>query len=343
MELIISRKTVLWRTSLIPIIFVILLVTEAHAEESPLKGLAGSPFTDATQIQEMSDSWKKQSIKYDSSIDNADLVVTFDQQMYLAFLPIMQQYAKENNLKIDINRGTCGLSAGELIRKSVDIGGFCCPPGTTDRLPGLQFHTTGIAAIALIVHPDNPIDNITINQARKIFMGDIYLWTDITAQDRLKKTHRLIQPVGRLHCKLRPGHWRLLLDNEDLFSPSLYEVGAIPDMLLQVAINPRAIGYEILWMANYYQGNGKVKILKINGYSPYERSRVISTDYPLYRVYNLTTWEGKNLANPHAQKLIDYLIKQSEHIEGKFSFIPVSRLRQAGWKFKGNELIGTPK
>ncbi|MCK5506309.1 MAG: hypothetical protein KAJ10_14190, partial [Thermodesulfovibrionia bacterium] len=67
MELIISHKAVLWRTSLIPLIFVILLVTEAHAEDSPLKGLAGSPFTDATQIQEMSDSWKKQSIKYDSS------------------------------------------------------------------------------------------------------------------------------------------------------------------------------------------------------------------------------------------------------------------------------------
>ncbi len=343
MELIISHKAVLWRTSLIPLIFVILLVTEAHAEDSPLKGLAGSPFTDATQIQEMSDSWKKQSIKYDSSVDNADLVVTIDQQMYLAFLPIMQKYAKEYDLKIDINRGTCGLSAGELTRKSVDIGGFCCPPGITDRLPGLQFHTLGIAAIALIVHPDNPIDNITINQARKIFMGDIYLWADMITEDRLKKTHRLIQPIGRLHCKLRPGHWRLLLDNEDLFSPSLYEVGAIPDMILQVAINPRAIGYEILWMTSYYQDKGNVKILKINGYSPYERSHVISTDYPLYRVYNLTTWEGKNVANPHAQKLIDYLMQQSKHIEGKFSFIPVSSLRQAGWKFKGNELVGAPK
>jgi hypothetical protein len=329
--------------SILPLILAILLVIKSHAEDNHLRGLAGSPFTDPTRIQEMSDSWKKQPIIYDSSAGIADIVVNLDQQMKFAFAPIIQKYAEEHNLKIVVNHGTCGISAGGLSRKSVDIGGFCCPPGVTDRLPGLRFHTLGIAALALLVHPNNPVDNITIEQARKIFKGDIYLWSDVLPAGSDKNTDVKIQPVVRLHCKLRPGHWRLLLENENLFGLNLFEVGAIPDMISMVSINPRAIGYEILWMTRYYKDKGSVKSLKINGYSQDSHSHLISTKYPLYRVYSLTTWEGKNVANPHAQKLINYLLQQVEHIEGKFSFIPASQLRQADWKFKDNELVGEPK
>ncbi len=47
-------------------------------------------------------------------------------------------------------------------------------PGATDRLPGVRFHTLGIAAIAFLVHPQNPIDNISTEQVRRIFKGEIY-------------------------------------------------------------------------------------------------------------------------------------------------------------------------
>ena len=158
----------------------------------------------------------------------------------------------------------------------------------------------------------------------------------------ITRTEQLIQPVGRLHCKLRPGHWRLLLDNEDLFSPSLIEVGAIPDMISQVAINPRAIGFETLWMTRYYQDKGDVKILRLNGYSPNEPLNLVSNQYPLYRVYSFTTWEGKGVANPHARQLVNYMLKQVENLDSKFSFIPSIMLRKAGWKFSNSELVGEP-
>jgi ABC-type phosphate transport system substrate-binding protein len=229
-----------------------------------------------------------------------------------------------------------------LSRKSIDIGVFCCPPDTTDRFPDLKFHTLGISAIAFFVHPDNAVDNITVKQARDIFQGKTYRWADVMSEGKGRKTSLLIQPVGRLHCKLRPGHWRLLLDNEDLFSPGLLEIGAIPDMISMVAINKRAIGYEIPWMTKYYNNTGRVKILRINGYSPNEPADVLSTDYPFYRVYSFTTWEADNVKNPHAQKLVDHLMEQSEHLDSKYSFIPASRLRLAGWKFRNNELVGEP-
>jgi ABC-type phosphate transport system substrate-binding protein len=337
-----SQKRRLSKILVISSVLVFLYGAKAGVHSGILEGLQGPPFSVLSEIMEMPDTWKKQPVKYDPTAGNVDLTVSLDQQMYPAYKSIIQEYARKHNLKIAVNNGTCGISSGVLSRKAVDVGGFCCPPGMTDRLPGLRFHTIGIAALALIVHPENNIDNVTTEQARQIFMGEIYRWSELKTADGKKGVNLPIQPVGRLHCKLRPGHWRLLLDNEDLFSPGIIEVGAIPDMITKVSVDLRAIGYETMLMTQRYQNQGIVKALKINNYDPRNSSHLLSMKYPLYRVYNLTTWEGEAVENPVAKKLVKYLSQQAEHIGSRFSIIPSSRLREAGWKFQEDELVGEP-
>lgn len=337
------RKTFLFKM-IIPIIIsltVLLLVgSPAYAEHDPLKDLGGPAFTDSSLIYEMDTEWKKQPIKYIPSDSNADIVITLDQHLYPALLPFIQDYAKENDLKISVREGTCGITAGMLSNKTGDIGGYCCPPGKIDRLPGLKFHTVGISPLALLVHPDNPVKNISIEEARQVFAGDIYNWSEMKTPSGSKGPNMSVQPVGRLHCKLRPGHWRLMLDNQDLFSTSLQEVGAIPDMISKVASNKMSIGYVVIWNITRYKDRGAVRALNINGFSPYDLEHLISGNYPIYRSYYITTWEGKNVENPKAQQLVDHLLKQSEKLGKEHYIVPASRLKQAGWKFKGNELIG---
>jgi hypothetical protein len=153
----------------------------------------------------------------------------------------------------------------------------------------------------------------------------------------------MIKPIGRLHCKTRPGHWRLLLDNEDLFSPGLFEVGNIPDMVLQVASIRNAIGHETVWLAtDHYKNKGRVKTLKIDGYAPEDLDALLTGKYPVYKTFNVTTWEGKELKNSNAYKLVTFIKKQIEVLDLSYGIIPSSRLKKAGWKFKGAELIGEP-
>jgi hypothetical protein len=150
----------------------------------------------------------------------------------------------------------------------------------------------------------------------------------------------LIQPVARLHCKTRPGHWRLLLKNEDMFSPRMYEVGVIPDMISQISNNSAAIGYETLFMLKVHRKNGRVKVLSIDGHHPSEHDYVLAGKYPLYRTYNLTTWENHD--NQLATELVEYLTRHvSEHYK-EYGFVPVNQLRKAGWKFRDSELNGAP-
>ena len=288
MKRILNQKNSLFILTVCCIFFIPAFSVTVPAAE-PVDSIAGQAFTDSSEIMEMPEEWIKQPVKYEPSVGDADLVITLDQHLYPAFLPLIQEYAKVNGMKIFVNEGTCGISAGMLSRKTVDIGGYCCSPGITDRLPGLRFHTIGISALALFVHPENPVENITMEQARQIFAGEIYRWSELESKEGTKGPNLPIQPIGRLHCKLRPGHWRLLLDNQDLFSAALQEVGAIPDMISKVASNKRAIGYEVLWNASRYKDRGRVKPLKINGDSPDNQEALASG----YRVYNLTTWEGK--------------------------------------------------
>jgi|Deesub1362A_J573_1020465.scaffolds.fasta_scaffold00171_61 hypothetical protein len=314
----------------------------SFSRDDPSPGLRGPAFTDPSRVVEMPDEWVRRPIRHSPSLGDFDLVVTLDQHLFTPLRPLIDRYARMNKLRIFINEGTCGISAGMLVRKEVDVGGFCCAPGLNDRLPGLRFHTFGIDAIALIVHPENPIDNVTLTQARRIFMGEIHRWSELKTSTGERGPDIPIQPVGRLHCKLRPGHWRLLLDNEDLFSADLLEVGAIPDMISQVASNPGAIGYEVIWNTIRYREMGRVKVLRIDGYSPLDHDALVSGRYPLYRVYNLTTWQGRGVEDPRAERLVQYLLGQAEKVSKGHNIVPASRLKEAGWRFRGDELVGEP-
>ncbi|MBI4654221.1 MAG: substrate-binding domain-containing protein [Nitrospirae bacterium] len=340
-----DRKIHLWITILLCLLILLVFKTVTYTEPKPVNALRVSAFSDPSQIMDMPEEWKKKSVKHEPSMGDVDIAITLDQQMYPDFFPpIIKKYAKDNNLKIFINEGNCGISGGMLSRKIADIGAFCCPPEKTDRLPGLRFHTFGIAPVAILIHPDNPIDNITLKQARQIFQGEISRWSELKTAKGGKGFDTPIQVVTRLHCKTRPGHWRILLDKEDLFTPNLIDVGAIPDMIAQVATNPKAIGFEsLIEVYQYQEEKGKVKILKIDGYDPHELSHLLTLKYPLYHVYSLTTWEREGVANPKAQKLVEYLISQVELRHKEFGVIPVSQLRKAGWRFKDRELIGEPK
>lgn len=301
----------------------------------------GPAFSNPEHLAPVPEDWASRPLQHEPGDQQADLVISLGQQSWPILHDIVIEYAHLNNLNIVVKQGTCGITAGRLLKKSIDIGAYCCPPGENDRLPGVEFHSLGISPIALIVHPDNPLTDISTAQAREIFQGQVNRWTELDTP-RTNKLDRLIQPVARLHCKIRPGHWRLLLNNEDQFSPRLFEVGVIADMISQVGRNPGAIGMEVPSMTEYHRAKGKVRMLKIDGHEPTDMAYVRSGKYPLYRSYHLTTWKQDSKTRRLAYDLISYLQAHIEKIHEDISFVPPSELKAAGWRFRGDELIGTP-
>lgn len=309
----------------------------AAQQRNPLRG---EPFSDPSVTFPMPEDWIRKPVVHEAWAGKADVAVTLEQDVYQLFLPLIRAYAKEKGITIAVQEGTCGISSGALSRKAVDIGGYCCPPSREDRLPGLRFHTIGVVAKAILVNPANSVDDLTLSQARDIFQGKVFRWSEVKTAGGKAGPDRPIRVVARFHCPARPGHWRLLLDNEDLFSLRVNEVRTISDMVVQVAENADAVGWEVPGMAEHYRDLGRVKAVAVDGHGPDDTAALAAGAYPLYRTYNLTTWEGPAAENRHAQGLVEHLLREAGKIEARYGFAPASRLREAGWQFLGNELIG---
>ena len=314
---------------------ILLMTTSVPTLSLAAHNTAGQAFEYSDKEVQKAPEWKEKSITYEEWARNADMAVTLDQHLYAIMLPLVQEFARDNDMDIAVKEGTCGISSGMIEKKSVDIAGYCCPAGSVDRLPGLSFHTIGIAPLAIIVHKDNPVDGITSDEARGLFSGKIRNWKEVGGADME------VSPVARLHCKTRPGHWRLILDTEDDFAYHLQEVGTIPDMAHVVSVNRQAVGHLASWNIHIYEDKWKVKALSVNGLTPDNTDALMRGKYPFFRSYNITTWSGKN-SNENARRLVKYLIDNTHKVDSRFSMVPASRLREAGWKFKGDELVGEP-
>ncbi len=314
----------------------------AHDDAGPSRG---EVFSDPSRQFPMPGDWIDKHIVYDREAEraDADLAIVMDQDIYYTLLPIIRKFGSERNLKIYVKDGTCGIAAGMLGKKSVDMGGFCCPPGAEDRLPGVKFHTMGIVAIAYFVNPANPVDSVSSAQLRDLYRGKIFRWSELKTSQGLPGPGWTVKAIGRIHCAKRPGHDLQLLPSDKDFSPRMREVGSIPDMISQVASQRDAIGWEVLTMAEKSKNLGAIKPLRIDGVLPNDSAALASLRYPFYRTYSLTTWVGKNVANQHADDLVEYMKKEFDRLNAdQYGFVSQERLRKAGWKFKGDELVGEP-
>ncbi|MCU7834355.1 MAG: substrate-binding domain-containing protein [gamma proteobacterium symbiont of Taylorina sp.] len=333
------------KRSLIIFFFIVFLIPIDLMAESDVTQ-SDIAFSDPSQIEAMPEQWQEKPIFYKNLPADTDLAITLDQQLYPALVPLIKEYAKKHHLRIAVSEGTCGISAGALMDKNVDIGGFCCPAGETDRLPGLKYHTLAIAAIALLVHPDNNTINISSAQARNIFSGNIGNWDELNTAEKTPPVNPSlsVQPVARLHCKTRPGHWRLILENEDEFSATLDEVATIPDMITHVSRDRQVIGYETLWMTRLYEKQiGRVGLLNINDHSPEDNQAIINGQYPFYRTFNLSSWTSPHLQKQTAKDLVQYIQNNFSRVDAKYAFIPAAQLKKSGWLFSGDELTGEPQ
>ncbi|MEO5336290.1 MAG: substrate-binding domain-containing protein [Magnetospirillum sp. WYHS-4] len=327
-------------------VFGLLTLASAAASAAPDPGtLGGRPFTDPASVTPMPDDWVKAPIRHLTPKPVA-LALSLDQQLYPALLPLVQRFARERKVEIAIEEGTCGTSTAATYDRTADIIGACCPPAETDRLPGIKFHTVGIAAVALLVHPDNPLDGVTDDAARKLFGGQIKNWGEMPMSAVRPGPRKEVQAVTRLHCKTRPGHWRLILDNEELFTRDTEEVSAIEDMIVQVSRNRGAIGYETLYHAALFGETRKAKVraVKVNGHDPRDDRALAAGKYPFYRVFNITTWTLAPASKPLADELAAWLIDQANAgvMDPRYGIVPAKDLRDKGWKFLENELIGEP-
>ena len=112
-------------------------------------------------------------------------------------------------------------------------------------------------AIAIILHPKNPIQDLLLDQIREVWSGKIKSWKELGGAP-----HPIVLVTREEGSGTREAFQRFVMEKEDISLEALVQDsnGAVRQV---VASNPNAIGYISLGLVN-----DNVKALKISGVEP---------------------------------------------------------------------------
>ncbi|ACZ18335.1 phosphate binding protein [Thermanaerovibrio acidaminovorans DSM 6589] len=116
-------------------------------------------------------------------------------------------------------------------------------------------HVVAFDCIIPIVHPSNPVSNLTVDQLKNIYTGKVRNWKEVGGPDK---------PIVVLSRDTSSGTyevWEQKVLRKEPVSPRALTVASSGAMIQTVAKNPLAIGYDGIG----YVDQRFVKPLKING------------------------------------------------------------------------------
>lgn len=181
-----------------------------------------------------------------------------------------------------------------------------------EEAQGIKVYTVGIDALAIVIHPDNPVESITLPQLQDIYMGRIINWRELGGNDLA------IIPIQReISSGTRGAFDELALEKQESTAPELLTVITAGDVAANVAIQPAAIGY--LGFGNL---ESDLKVIAIDGTLPSQES-IRDGTYPLFRPLSLLTGP---LSQPLADEFINFVLSpEGQAYVEEFGWIPVNK------------------
>jgi len=164
-----------------------------------------------------------------------------------------ERYQQVNaDARISVTGGGSGTGITALISGTVDIANASRQIKAEElekaRQAGFDPKEFVIArdAIAIIVHPENPIDNLTLQQLSLIYRGEITNWSELGGEDReivrVSRETNSGTHVYFLESVVRLGN----ADDDAIFSANTLLLPSSEGIIAEVKDNPNAIGYDSL-------------------------------------------------------------------------------------------------
>lgn len=161
-----------------------------------------------------------------------------------------------------------------------------------EKASGLKETTLALDGIAIIVNPQNPVKDLSLEQIAKIYTGEITNWKDVGGDDAE------IVLIGREAGSGTRDGFESITETKDACQYR-QELTSTGDVITTVSQNPNAIGY-----ASLASIKDSVKALTVNGVAPTEAT-VKDGTYLVQRPFVLVTKEGVVLSET-AQKFFNF-------------------------------------
>jgi phosphate transport system substrate-binding protein len=233
------------------------------------------------------------------------------------------------DVSIAVTGGGSGTGIASLINGTVDIANASRAMKESEieeaRANGFDpvEIVVAIDALAIILHPDNPVSQLTIDQLADIYTGRITNWKDVGGNDAtivlLSRETNSGTHVYFLEEVVRQGS----SDNSDIFAPQTILMPSSVGITSELRRNPNAIGYDGLG----YVDPAHEKILAIAPdkdapavYPSVETA--LAGDYPLSR--NLFMYTAGEPTGLIAEYLTWILSSAGQTIVTRLGFVPLA-------------------
>jgi phosphate transport system substrate-binding protein len=245
----------------------------------------------------------------------------------LAWAEAYQKVAPD--VLIAVTGGGTGTGVAALINATADIAN-ASRQMTKEEIAAAQANgitpvefAVAVDAIAVIVHPDNSVSQLTIDQLSDIFTGRITNWKAVGGRDApivlLSRETNSGTHVYFLENVVRKGE----TDNKDIFAPQTLLMPSSVGISSEVRRNPNAIGYDGL---GYVTKQEKVIAVAKDSGSPYvlpSAPTAANGSYPLSRyLYMYTSGQP---TGPIARYLDWIRGKDGQAIVTRLGFVPLAQ------------------
>ncbi len=235
--------------------------------------------------------------------------------------------AEHADVRISVTGGGSGTGIAALINGTVDIANASRRIKEEEIAEaqgnGVDPFEVIIArdAIAVIVNPENPVSELTLQQVADIYSGKIVNWKEVGGEDR---------PIVRLSRETNSGTHVYFLEtvlrlgekeNKTLFSTDTLLLPSSEGIIIEVRQNPNAIGYDGL---GYVPDDLKmIAIAKEDGgtYVLPSIPTVNDKSYPIARdLYMYTNGEPTGIVKAY----LDWILgTEAQEIVAELGFVPV--------------------
>lgn len=152
---------------------------------------------------------------------------------------------------------------------------------TEKKEAGFQWEQMPFAtdAFVFVVNEDNPVDSITVDQARKIYTGEITNWKELGGEDR-----EIIPFQRNAEAGSQSIMEKLVMQGTPMMeAPTGYIVGTMGQLMEAVKGydgSPGAIGYSVYYYAEEMKMAQGLKLLALEGVEPTPET-IRGEEYPL--------------------------------------------------------------
>ena len=177
----------------------------------------------------------------------------------------------------------------------------------------------GMEAFVFFVHKDNPVDNLTTEQIKAIYSGEVTNWSQVGGKNQPIAAYQRNEGSGSQSMLIR------FMGDTPIMEPPTEMVNTFMDGIIEQVADYRSKGGSIGFSFRYYMEgiikNPDVKLLSIDGIAPTPEN-IRNGTYPITTYLYAVTYEGND--NENVARLLQWVLSdEGQHIISETGYTPI--------------------